>query len=112
MCLSSSPIDTLEQILATWRSGYAAACKAVYTGSTPVVASIRKTCKSAVLGLRGDGRETPKTAKSAQSLPNLGFCRANVVRRRGSRLARAQIHERLRANFGSSTGFSRGLLVE
>jgi hypothetical protein len=24
---------------ATWRSGYAAACKAVYTGSTPVVAS-------------------------------------------------------------------------
>jgi uncharacterized HhH-GPD family protein len=39
MCLSSSPIDTLEQILATWRSGYAAACKAVYTGSTPVVAS-------------------------------------------------------------------------
>jgi hypothetical protein len=24
---------------ATWRSGYAAACKAVYTGSIPVVAS-------------------------------------------------------------------------
>ena len=24
--------------LATWRSGYAAACKAVYTGSIPVVA--------------------------------------------------------------------------
>src|SRR5215210_611701 len=26
---------------ATWRSGYAAACKAVYTGSIPVVASLR-----------------------------------------------------------------------
>ena len=25
-------------LLATWRSGYAAACKAVYTGSIPVVA--------------------------------------------------------------------------
>ncbi len=24
--------------MATWRSGYAAACKAVYTGSIPVVA--------------------------------------------------------------------------
>ncbi len=29
------PLDNL----ATWRSGYAAACKAVYTGSIPVVAS-------------------------------------------------------------------------
>ena len=28
-----------EGFLATWRSGYAAACKAVYTGSIPVVAS-------------------------------------------------------------------------
>ena len=27
--------------LATWRSGYAAACKAVYTGSIPVVASYK-----------------------------------------------------------------------
>ncbi len=31
-------VDTLG-ISATWRSGYAAACKAVYTGSIPVVAS-------------------------------------------------------------------------
>ncbi len=30
--------------MATWRSGYAAACKAVYTGSIPVVAS-EKPCK-------------------------------------------------------------------
>jgi hypothetical protein len=30
---------TLLGLLATWRSGYAAACKAVYTGSIPVVAS-------------------------------------------------------------------------
>jgi hypothetical protein len=29
---------------ATWRSGYAAACKAVYTGSIPVVA-LQKACK-------------------------------------------------------------------
>jgi hypothetical protein len=29
---------TLAVLLATWRSGYAAACKAVYTGSIPVVA--------------------------------------------------------------------------
>ena len=29
-------------MMATWRSGYAAACKAVYTGSTPVVAFSRK----------------------------------------------------------------------
>jgi hypothetical protein len=28
--------------MATWRSGYAAACKAVYTGSIPVVASNEK----------------------------------------------------------------------
>jgi hypothetical protein len=29
-----------KAIAATWRSGYAAACKAVYTGSIPVVASL------------------------------------------------------------------------
>jgi hypothetical protein len=29
---------TLQRCAATWRSGYAAACKAVYTGSIPVVA--------------------------------------------------------------------------
>jgi hypothetical protein len=28
----------MPSFLATWRSGYAAACKAVYTGSIPVVA--------------------------------------------------------------------------
>jgi hypothetical protein len=28
-----------SELSATWRSGYAAACKAVYTGSIPVVAS-------------------------------------------------------------------------
>jgi hypothetical protein len=35
------PTDTLEPP-ATWRSGYAAACKAVYTGSIPVVASANR----------------------------------------------------------------------
>ena len=32
-------LATLAPHTATWRSGYAAACKAVYTGSIPVVAS-------------------------------------------------------------------------
>jgi hypothetical protein len=32
----------LVSFSATWRSGYAAACKAVYTGSIPVVASDAK----------------------------------------------------------------------
>jgi hypothetical protein len=35
--------------LATWRSGYAAACKAVYTGSIPVVA-LENPCKLASFG--------------------------------------------------------------
>jgi hypothetical protein len=39
-------------LLATWRSGYAAACKAVYTGSIPVVASVGTACKKALLGYR------------------------------------------------------------
>jgi hypothetical protein len=33
----AGPIPSLD-FPATWRSGYAAACKAVYTGSIPVVA--------------------------------------------------------------------------
>ena len=37
----------LGSILATWRSGYAAACKAVYTGSIPVVASKKITSSEA-----------------------------------------------------------------
>ena len=32
-------------LAATWRSGYAAACKAVHTGSIPVVASESKGSK-------------------------------------------------------------------
>jgi hypothetical protein len=36
--LHSQQPDTLTGFPATWRSGYAAACKAVYTGSIPVVA--------------------------------------------------------------------------
>src|SRR5215218_7403764 len=36
---------------ATWRSGYAAACKAVYTGSIPVVASL---CSGIGLGEPGE----------------------------------------------------------
>src|ERR1700719_546822 len=47
------PPDTLDPYLATWRSGYAAACKAVYTGSIPVVAF--GTGLSCVLNLRAAG---------------------------------------------------------
>jgi hypothetical protein len=38
IALHSQQPDTLLGFPATWRSGYAAACKAVYTGSIPVVA--------------------------------------------------------------------------
>jgi hypothetical protein len=38
IALHSQQPDTLIGFPATWRSGYAAACKAVYTGSIPVVA--------------------------------------------------------------------------
>jgi hypothetical protein len=40
----TAPPGTLLGLLATWRSGYAAACKAVYTGSIPVVA-LKNACK-------------------------------------------------------------------
>ncbi len=36
--IADEAIGTLRSPRATWRSGYAAACKAVYTGSIPVVA--------------------------------------------------------------------------
>ena len=39
--------------LATWRSGYAAACKAVYTGSTPVVASNENSLQIGMFSSRG-----------------------------------------------------------
>jgi hypothetical protein len=41
---------TLAVLLATWRSGYAAACKAVYTGSIPVVAFLDSFALSFQLG--------------------------------------------------------------
>jgi hypothetical protein len=44
---------TLAVLLATWRSGYAAACKAVYTGSIPVVAFRTSRLRSQFGGLRG-----------------------------------------------------------
>ena len=44
---------TLEQRTATWRSGYAAACKAVYTGSIPVVAS-KSGCASGPVSRRSE----------------------------------------------------------
>lgn len=50
-----APNATLTSFLATWRSGYAAACKAVYTGSIPVVA---------LSGLRG-----PISAGAAKAAP-------------------------------------------
>jgi hypothetical protein len=47
---------------ATWRSGYAAACKAVYTGSIPVVA-LENPCKWAPFG--------PSTRRRSSTLPEL-----------------------------------------
>jgi hypothetical protein len=51
---------------ATWRSGYAAACKAVYTGSIPVVASDQSayTCRgpqgaTVTLAAEGQGYTAP-----------------------------------------------------
>ena len=61
--------DTLEGFPATWRSGYAAACKAVYTGSIPVVASYEKCLQTA--GFRrsdGSGRERA-AVKAPHRLP-------------------------------------------
>ena len=49
-----------SSILATWRSGYAAACKAVYTGSTPVVASMRTASKSACFRPEAPEPRTPR----------------------------------------------------
>ncbi len=56
---------TLAVLLATWRSGYAAACKAVYTGSIPVVASTNPA--------------------------NAGFCRSETPRQwqRSARISRS-----------------------
>jgi hypothetical protein len=54
---------------ATWRSGYAAACKAVYTGSIPVVASMQTACKTAGF-VQGDSSWNPTTAKAAHRRPN------------------------------------------
>jgi hypothetical protein len=51
---------------ATWRSGYAAACKAVYTGSIPVVASNEKYLQSRFFGLSRGSPKTPKKANSPQ----------------------------------------------
>jgi hypothetical protein len=45
--------------LATWRSGYAAACKAVYTGSIPVVALRMDPSYSDDNALSGCGRGVP-----------------------------------------------------
>jgi hypothetical protein len=41
----------LDDCTATWRSGYAAACKAVYTGSIPVVALPTVLCSVLNLAL-------------------------------------------------------------
>ena len=42
---SGLPVHYAMRLWATWRSGYAAACKAVYTGSIPVVAFLgREAC--------------------------------------------------------------------
>ena len=68
--LRAPPPDTLGlQIMATWRSGYAAACKAVYTGSIPVVASMQTACKTALFGVQVVAQKLPKTGYSPKTLP-------------------------------------------
>jgi hypothetical protein len=49
---SQTPVP-LNRNLATWRSGYAAACKAVYTGSIPVVASYENSLQIGMFSARG-----------------------------------------------------------
>src|ERR1700719_4253083 len=66
------PPDTLDPYLATWRSGYAAACKAVYTGSIPVVAF----------------HETPANAGFSRSRPVSPGCERYRERTEGRALAR------------------------
>jgi hypothetical protein len=51
---------------ATWRSGYAAACKAVYTGSIPVVASRDDAC---LLALGADTRRSWSGVHVVELLP-------------------------------------------
>ena len=57
--------------MATWRSGYAAACKAVYTGSIPVVASLRNTCKTPILASGPFRSQSLNRAKAAHRLPKV-----------------------------------------
>ena len=70
--------------LATWRSGYAAACKAVYTGSIPVVAFMRSACKRAVFRQPVQVRGTPRTANSPRTLPERARARASQTARPSS----------------------------
>ena len=57
---------------APWRSGYAAACKAVYTGSIPVGASRSDYLTWTVRGGRGQGLRTKAEVELATSLPGPG----------------------------------------
>jgi hypothetical protein len=54
-------------ILATWRSGYAAACKAVYTGSIPVVASLGQFCPQFQFAPTGCGGQGTASATVTDS---------------------------------------------
>ena len=73
--------------MATWRSGYAAACKAVYTGSIPVVALLIMR-QPQVAAPRRDALEAT-TAWNALELPTPGAdrpCSAGLIRWVGRRL--------------------------
>jgi hypothetical protein len=65
-----------EASSATWRSGYAAACKAVYTGSIPVVASRRITSKEADCSTN----TKPNLVVSAIRLPKGSPCEEPIER--------------------------------
>jgi hypothetical protein len=82
---------------ATWRSGYAAACKAVYTGSIPVVASNEKYLQNGTFRALA----APQNAEKGQLSPNspqLGplpdsyiACRLSPQPQRRSRPSRASL---------------------
>jgi hypothetical protein len=92
--------DTLGAFSATWRSGYAAACKAVYTGSIPVVAFMQRACKTALFGVLAAAPRLPKTANELPAAAPAGLPRPGS-RNAGKRLE--EIHAKwLRRSHASS----------
>lgn len=62
--VTNDVLKQLQQLMAGWQSGYAAACKAVYAGSIPAPASITSAnichCPGGEIG-RHKGLKIPRT---------------------------------------------------